>query len=260
MLYRVRHKFAEGKSESHAASAGYQVAGELESAEAGNAILGLTKTFGDSLPPATPIGGFKPAKKPPADGTAGDTTVEKKSRRGKKGKDKEVNEENGEEDLADELETPPPKVETPEQIRAKKKKAFEDMVAQWSNGLKIDESKIRSVARALRETKLKHADGHLQALAAGSNRLREIWMELDNLFESGAEQDRLVKLMTDALPSIVDAREDMDSAELRINPNKKPTKKGKDPFEAGTFKKQIQDAILVTPEKPDPRADQPVAE
>ena len=89
-LYRVRKEFAEGRIEKRSQETAIDTKAEVEGAEAGNALLGLERTFADGLPPDQPIGGAKGLKNWDADDDDdGDESMvtpkgKKKAKRGKK--------------------------------------------------------------------------------------------------------------------------------------------------------------------------------
>ena len=114
-----------------------------------------------------------------------------------------------------------PKEETPEVLAKRKKALFEKQVKQWSAALKEDEARVRTLSRDLKATNQKHLEGHLGAMASEATNLRDSWMELERLFENNASQSEIADFMRGALKVVKDAREDMDSAEKRINPHKK---------------------------------------
>ena len=63
-LYRVRKEFSEGKSEAHKSEVGSKTEGEIGTAEGAKAVEGWVGTFGDNLPSAKPMHGFKPGVVP----------------------------------------------------------------------------------------------------------------------------------------------------------------------------------------------------
>ena len=66
--------------------------------------------------------------------------------------------------------------------------------------------------------------GHLEALKKDATNLRETAMQLDDMFESNEPRSKIMAFMRDCTPKIKEAKENMDSAQKRVNPNHKAIK------------------------------------
>ena len=92
-------------------------------------------------------------------------------------------------------------------------KEVTDLVGQWSQGLKADESKCRGVCRDFKNSGIKHIEGHIEALQKGAGTLREIWMTLDTLYENNETRTKIFAFMKESLPKIKEVKDDMETAD-----------------------------------------------